>query len=668
MYQEKKKIRRANGIKCFLLILILLNSLTLPEAFPDENKFDIDHFTLNIEITPERHWLAGEARLRIRAGANGLKFLSFYLRPTLHVKSVKDGKDNTLVFSQTNSKRIFPNSDTSLVRVNLDRELHEGETIDILVSYGGIFYMSSDFDPKERRYNRAFSCITKEAAWLRSIQLWYPYIAQKSMPLTIKAKVPSDWTVISNGELETISQEQEKRIFVFKEEKSSSLDIMLFAAPYVSKSKKLSGFHLTAYFFPHHRDFIDPYLEKTEEILNFYTQNFGKPKAEKFNIIEIGTGYGTGTSAPFGYAISSHLINLDFTLLPHEIAHLWWGETVSDNLGKDSWLHEGLSTFSDYFFRSEKAPNKEAKRRVLFDMLNRAIPIDNPKTLSILEGGAKHAPEGFLIYERAAFMLQTLKHILGEELFFKALRSYIRTFKDKKADTAGFIQVINSVSQRNLNGFFDFYLRGERPPRYRVKFKNKRGQITGTLYQDHVPKYFRMPLTLEFITNQRSFRKNIEMIGQRRTFSYSLEKKEAVSRILIDPDFDVLAVREVLEDRWKARDLRLNAAKRKNFDLVKPLLFALLEKHPDNVYILHEAAQFAFSQEKWEKGIEFYKKILSLEPHNFTFVALANIAGAYEMMGHWKMQRFYLEKALSRGSSMYSLMRKLRDVLENLKE
>jgi len=301
-------------------------------------------------------------------------------------------------------------------------------------------------------------------------------------------------------------------------------------------------------------------------------------------------------------------------------------------------------------------------------MLNRAIPIDNPKTLSILEGGAKHAPEGFLIYERAAFMLQTLKHILGEELFFKALRSYIETFEDKKADTAGFIQVINSVSQRNLNEFFDFYLRGERPPRYRVKFKNKRGQITGTLYQDHVPKYFRMPLTLEFITNQRSFRKNIEMIGQRRTFSYSLEKKEAVSRILIDPDFDVLAVREVLEDRWKARDLRLNAAKRKNFDLVKPLLFALLEKYPDNVYILHEAAQFTFSQEKWEKGIEFYKKILSLEPHNFTFVALANVAGAYEMMGDRKMQRLYLEKALSRGSSMYSLMRKLRDMLENLKE
>jgi aminopeptidase N len=668
MVQEEKKIRRARGIKGFLLILILFTTLTLLEASPGENKFDIEHFTLNIEIVPERHWLAGEAKLRIRPWTDGLKSLSFYLRPTLHVKSIKDEKDHTLVFSQTTVGRIFPNSDTSLVRVELARELSKRETKDISVSYGGIFYMSSDFDPKERRYNRAFSCITKEAAWLRSVQLWYPYIAQKSMPLTIKTKVPSDWTVISNGELETLSQEKKKRVFVFEDENTSTLDIMLFAAPYVSKSEKLSDFHLTAYFFPHHIDFIDPYLEKTAEILGFYTQKFGRPKAEKFNIIEIGTGYGTGTSAPFGYAISSHLINLDFTLLPHEIAHLWWGETVSDNLGEDSWLHEGLATFSDYFFRSEKAPDKEAKRRVLFDMLNRAIPIDNPKTLSILEGGATHAPEGFLIYERAAFMLQTLKHILGEELFFKALRSYIDTFKEKKADTAGFIQVIHSVSQRNLNGFFDFYLRGERPPRYRVKFKNKKGRITCTLHQDDAPKSFRMPLTLEFITNQRSFKKKVEMIGQKRTFSYSLEQKESVSEIIIDPDFDVLAVREVLEDRWKARDLRLNAARRKNFDRVRLLLFALREKNPDNVYILHELAQFYFAQEKWERGIEFYRKIVSLNPPNFTFIALANIAGAYEMMGDRKSQRLYLEKALSHGSSMYSLMRRLRDRLEDLKE
>jgi len=664
----KKAMGTKRGMlrKTVILILIFLSTLSFVKALPEKNEFEIVHFTLNIEIIPERHRLEGEVKLRLCSGIDGLESLHFYLRPSLHVKSVKDENDNPLVFSQIKVKRIFPNSETSLVHVRLDRELSEREEFEISVSYEGIFYMSSAFNPKERRYNRAFSSITKEAAWLRPVQLWYPYIAHKSMPLTVRAKVPSEWTVITNGELESIAQERGKKIFVFQEEETSSLDIFLFTAPYVSKSKMVRDLHITAYFFPHHKDFLDSYIEKTGEILSFYNQKFGKPEAEKFSIIEIGMGYGTGTSAPFGYGISSHLINLDFPLIPHEIAHLWWGETVSDNLGEDTWLHEGLATFSDYYYRLEKAPDKRAKRRVLFDLLNRAIPIRNPETLSVLKGGAKHAPEGFLVYERAAFVVQTLKHILGEELFFKALRSYIEAFRGKIADTAGFIRVVNSVSQRDLNWFFDFYLRGKRPPHYRVKFRNIGSQVVGTLYQDYVSKHFRMPLTLEFLTNQRSFRRKIEVKGRRRKFTYSLEKGEVVLRVIIDPDFEVLGVRDVLVDRWEARSLRLEAARGKNFHQLKPLLFALWEKNTDNVHILHEVAQFYFAQKKWEKGIEIYQKILSLDPHNFAFIALANIAGAYETMGDRKMQRLYLEKALAKGSSMYSIMRSLMDKFEKL--
>jgi len=655
------------GRKIVILILVLLCAQTLLKALPEKNEFEIIHFSLDIEIIPDEHGLKGESKLRLRSGINGLKSFDFHLRPSLRVNSVKDENDNVLVFSQNEVKRIFPNSETSLVRVKLNQELSEGETVEIVASYDGIFYMPSDFNPKERRYNRAFSSVTKEAAWLRPVQLWYPYIANKSMPLTIKAKVPSEWTVITNGELESAAEEDGKKIFVFQEGEISSIDIFLFAASYISKSKTIGDFHITAFFFPHHRDFLDPYIEKTEEILSFYTQKFGAPDVEKFNIIEIGMSYGTGTGAPFGYGISSHLINLDFPLIPHEIAHLWWGETVSDNLGEDTWLHEGLATFSDYCYRSEKASDKRAKREVLFGLLNKAIPIGNPKTLSILEGGAKHA-EGFLVYERAAFVVQTLKHILGEELFLKALRSYVEAFRGKKADTADFIRVVNSVSQRDLNWFFDYYLRGGRLSRYRAKSIDIGGKVRGTLYQENVPKHFRMPLTLEFLTNKRSFRRKVEVKGSKKKFNFDLEKGEVVLRVTIDPDFEVLGVGDVLEDRWEARSLRLEAAEEKNFQRLEPLLFALSEKNPDNAHILHEVGQFYYAQQKWEKGIEIYQKILSFKPDDFTFIALANIAAAYELMGDKKMQRFYLEKALAKGSSMYSIVRSLMDKLEKLKK
>ena len=652
-------------IPIFFLLILSKTAFSFP---PDGDGFRIEHFTLDIEIYPEKHWLKGEAKIKIRSERQGLDSFNFYLRPTLRVYSVKDENNTSLHFSQTPTKRIFPNSDTSVVRVRLLQKLEAHETPEIRISYSGLFYMSSSFNPEERRYNRAFSSITAEAAWLRSIQLWYPYTADKSMPLTVRAKVPSGWTVITNGELDHVDKIEDKRIFVFHDEETASLDITLFAAPYVSKSSRINGFELTAYFFPKHSRLIDAYIDKTGEILRFYSHKFGNPAASRFSIIEIGTGYGTGTSAPFGYAISSHLINLDFPLIPHEIAHLWWGETVADNLGQDTWLHEGLATFSDTCYRLSRAQDERERKQIFFALLNRAIPIGNPRTPSILEGGAKHAPEGFLVYERAAYVLHTLKHILGDEVFDRSIRTYLDTFRGKKADTESFIRIIQRVSQEDLGWFFDFFLRGKRPPRYRVDFRNIDYQVVGTLYQDYVPRAFRMPLTLEFLTNQRTFRKDINVQGEKRKFIFNLQEEEEVIRINIDPEFKILAVRPILEDRWEARALRLEATQEKNFLQVEPLLFSILEKYPDNVHILHEVAQFYFAQQDWDNGIETYKKVLDLRPRDFSFVALANMAGAYETMGNQELQRVYLEKALAKGSSMYSILRSLMDKLDKLKK
>jgi tetratricopeptide (TPR) repeat protein len=177
-----------------------------------------------------------------------------------------------------------------------------------------------------------------------------------------------------------------------------------------------------------------------------------------------------------------------------------------------------------------------------------------------------------------------------------------------------------------------------------------------------------MPVTLEFLTNKRSFRREVEVKGSKKKFYYDLEKGEVVSRVTIDPDFDVLGVSDILEDRWEARSLRLEAAEEKNFRQLESLLFSLSKKNPDNVHILHEVGQFYFAQQKWDKGIEIYKKIMSFEPDDFTFIALANIAAAYELMGNKKMQRFYLEKAMAKGSSMYSIVRSLMAKLEKLKD
>ncbi len=145
----------------------------------------------------------------------------------------------------------------------------------------------------------------------------------------------------------------------------------------------------------------------------------------------------------------------------HELAHQWFGDTVSVEKWRDIWLNEGFATYAewlwnqrehgfsprDFFHHYFATPAKDDLWSVRVGNPTRAHMFDLP------------------IYIRGALTLQALRMRIGTTAFFRVLRTWARRHADRNGDTAQFIRLSERVSGRNLDRLFHAWLFTATKPR-----------------------------------------------------------------------------------------------------------------------------------------------------------------------------------------------------------
>ncbi len=137
------------------------------------------------------------------------------------------------------------------------------------------------------------------------------------------------------------------------------------------------------------------------------------------------------------------------SMMLHELAHSWWGNSVTPKSWKDIWLNEGFATYSEaLYWEKTKGKSALASTMASFTVEN------NLETL--------YAPEinifSKMVYNKGAWVLHMLRKELGDSLFFETLRSYQQKFKYGNADTYDFRKVCEKTSGKNLDKFFDQWI------------------------------------------------------------------------------------------------------------------------------------------------------------------------------------------------------------------
>lgn len=165
--------------------------------------------------------------------------------------------------------------------------------------------------------------------------------------------------------------------------------------------------------------------------------------------------------------------NVDYDwLLHHELGHEWFGNKVSVGDWADMWIHEGITAYGDWLFYLEHGGDQAYfdQAKSVGMTIPHAKPVVSPKNST--EEEAYH-PE---IYSKGAYVMHSLRWILGDELFFPMLKAFAadeRFTYLNQVNTDQFISFVKEYTGEDLEDFFDYYLRTTKRPK--VKINKKKG-------------------------------------------------------------------------------------------------------------------------------------------------------------------------------------------------
>jgi aminopeptidase N len=179
-------------------------------------------------------------------------------------------------------------------------------------------------------------------------------------------------------------------------------------------------------------------------------------------------------------------------LLHHEFGHEWWANKVSNIDWADMWIQEGICSFGDALYTREL----EGEESYLKRMAQTARATQNEKP--VVQGKDLDTDQAYIgdIYGKGAFFMHTLRYVIGDEIFFPALKKLATdpnyTYHHQ-VNTDDVEQLFSLESKKDLKPLFDFYLRTTNKLEVNVKqgFDNYTVKILN----------FDMPLPIEIQTD-----------------------------------------------------------------------------------------------------------------------------------------------------------------------
>ena len=222
-----------------------------------------------------------------------------------------------------------------------------------------------------------------------------------------------------------------------------------------------------------HRAALEPWLAKTPEQIAWMEKKAGRYPFETYGLLM--------ADATTGFELETQTLTLFerelFTepayppwyvesIMVHELAHQWFGNSVTPATWSDLWLNEGHATWYEALYAEETADRPVAERmKAAYGASDRWRAAGGPPAApKPPKNGSKTGIFRANVYDGAALVLYALRQEIGRPAFEGLERAWTATHRDGTATTADFVRLASETAGHDLTDFFQAWLYGEKTP------------------------------------------------------------------------------------------------------------------------------------------------------------------------------------------------------------
>ncbi|MEV0586392.1 M1 family metallopeptidase [Nonomuraea sp. NPDC050310] len=420
--------------------------------FPDYGNggYDAKHYSLRLDYQPGADRLTGKATVVATATQSLTRFNLDFL---LDVQQVKvNGRSASFARSGTHELEITP-----------ARPLPKHLPFTVEVGYTGVpgsIEVPGVVRPWIPRPGGALALGQPEIAWW-----WFPSNDHPADKATydIAVSVPEGTEAISNGILagKRTSGGKTTWHWVMDKPMASYLATLFIGDLEVRRGRSSGGLPVTTAYDPTlgpREQFAKDSVERTPEIVDWLASLFGRYPFSSMggSVVNENVGFALETQTQPVYDSVFFETGPDFSVVVHENAHQWFGDSVALKRWQDIWLNEGFATYAEWLWSEKEGTGTAAE---LANALYDDIPADHPRFWSRVPGDPTPA---FLfyasVYWRGGMTLQALRSEVGDQTFFSILRTWAQTKRHGNGETSEFVSLAEKISGRQLDALFQTWL------------------------------------------------------------------------------------------------------------------------------------------------------------------------------------------------------------------
>jgi aminopeptidase N len=428
--------------------------------FPDYGNggYDVSHYDVRLRYQPATDKLTGTTTILAKATQ---ELSTFNLDFLLDVTAVRiNGRVAAFARQGVHELVITPSA-----------AIRSGAAMTVVVQYAGVpsEKVANGFTAWTRTPDGALAIGEPEIAWW-----WFPSNDHPTDKATfdISVAVPDGVEVISNGVMpgrpvpELIgwtrwSWRSTKPMATYLAFLTiGQFDLVTDTAPNGQPV-------ITAYSTRLPQDFADAArssVERTGETVEWESSIFGPyPFEAQGGVVTAPNtlGYALENQTRPVYSSAFFRRGSNTSVVVHELAHQWFGDSVSVQRWKDIWLNEGFASYAEWLWSQEQG---EGTAQELFDFTYASYPANSPFwTVKPADPGVDEV-FGSAVYDRGAMTLHQLRLAVGDEAFFTIVRTWVAEHTYGNGTTEQFTALAERISGKDLDALFQAWLfTGSRP-------------------------------------------------------------------------------------------------------------------------------------------------------------------------------------------------------------